>query len=399
MGSKETPPQSKNMNRIYKHKPKSYFTTIANELIRDSLVSDAAFKLIVWIQSHSDDFSICFAGIKKALGWGKDKLQAALKNAEANEYLVRTKKNNPSSGLFEYEYYVFATKQDCRDFLIQESPAMARPVAGEPVPGYPVLADTAHIKNTKYKEEQNKNSPLTPQGEEGEGDGIREIKKDHPSPQLTRYEETKPEKSSFGQKNPAFREVIPPRVPAEVLKNQVEIDDLGEETDPFLIGRQENPIKKSYKSKASDPWMRSQNNVDQDFAQWRYKNFYEPNGKSLADAKAEIRNDCIKARDLWEEYQSQEQEKRDREEQSAAMRGENEQVASRKSQAVSDEEAPYILPKTKWPCWTAHMKTWTEDELENYSYMDDEQKEFMAEIYCKKWKEDLLKRTGGRLLG
>lgn len=78
--------------------------------------------------------------------------------------------------------------------------------------------------------------------------------------------------------------------------------------DPFLNNRTLNPVKGTLKSNASDPWMKTTNTPNEEFAQWlfekRYKN--QP-GKMLSDAKAEIRNSFERASDLWDEFLAEKQ--------------------------------------------------------------------------------------------
>lgn len=152
------------MGNIYKIAPSTQFTQVANELVRDVLVSESAFRLIAWIQSHSNNFNISFSGIKKLLGWGRDKIRSAIANAEQNEYLVRIRHQSLKTGLFSWDYYVFATKQDCKSFkhsLLVDHPGVANPPVDNPSPDkYPHI----RIQNT---EQQVKNTPpLSPRERE-----------------------------------------------------------------------------------------------------------------------------------------------------------------------------------------------------------------------------------------
>lgn len=64
-------------------------------------------------------------------------------------------------------------------------------------------------------------------------------------------------------------------------------------------------MKGTEKSHGSDPWMKTSNNPDPDFAKWVWKqNQLKRDTATLADAKAEIRNSWVRAQDLWEDYQS-----------------------------------------------------------------------------------------------
>ena len=76
-------------------------------------------------------------------------------------------------------------------------------------------------------------------------------------------------------------------------------------TPPPLV-RAVDPLKATEKSHGSDPWMVSSNNPKPEFAKWLWeKNKLKRETASLADAKAEIRNNWIRAQDLWDDYQSE----------------------------------------------------------------------------------------------
>jgi hypothetical protein len=78
--------------------------------------------------------------------------------------------------------------------------------------------------------------------------------------------------------------------------------------DPFLNNRTFNPLKNTPKSNASDPWMKTANMPNEEFAQWLFEKRYKHQpGKMLADAKAEIRNSFERASDLWDEFLSEKQ--------------------------------------------------------------------------------------------
>lgn len=118
------------MGNVYKATAASGFSIISNELIRDADLNLAAFRLVCWIQSHVEGFKISFSSISKALKFGQDRIKSAVKSAEENGYLVRIKRQDPKTGLFDWDYYVFATKADCLAFKAQkESPATQQPQA------------------------------------------------------------------------------------------------------------------------------------------------------------------------------------------------------------------------------------------------------------------------------
>jgi hypothetical protein len=104
--------------------PNRNFTQVPNDLIRDRKVSDGAFRLICWITSHSDGFDVSFSAIQSALGYGRDGLRSIIKNAEQNNYLVRARSRDPRTGQFDWDYHIFANKEDAiafRQFIFEES--------------------------------------------------------------------------------------------------------------------------------------------------------------------------------------------------------------------------------------------------------------------------------------
>lgn len=124
------------MGKIKKGKPQKKFTLISNDLIRDTKVTDSACRLICWVTSHSDDFEISFSSILSMLEWGKDKLRNAVKNAEINDYLVRTKTRDAETGLFDWDYYIFVDKDEAIAFR-KSNPDSYYPSLGNPVSDNP----------------------------------------------------------------------------------------------------------------------------------------------------------------------------------------------------------------------------------------------------------------------
>lgn len=101
---------------FYNGKPSKNFTGIPNSLIRDNNLTDSTFKLICWVASHDNNFNINFAVIEKYLGYKRDKIRSAIKNAEQNDYLVRIREHNQNNGKFGWQYYIFTSKEDTQFF-------------------------------------------------------------------------------------------------------------------------------------------------------------------------------------------------------------------------------------------------------------------------------------------
>ena len=77
----------------------------------------------------------------------------------------------------------------------------------------------------------------------------------------------------------------------------------GDRFDPELAGRAYNSFKGKYCSTTRDPWMQSRFAIEPGFLNWLVA-IRSRQGKevSLADLKSEIRNDCHRAGDLWQEF-------------------------------------------------------------------------------------------------
>jgi len=78
-----------------------------------------------------------------------------------------------------------------------------------------------------------------------------------------------------------------------------------EETEPTeLPTRRIHALKQTECSDSRDPWMKGMNPLPQ-FKEWVYE-LRRSEGfpaASLANAASEIRNDYLRAKDLWEDYQ------------------------------------------------------------------------------------------------
>ncbi|WP_341531815.1 helix-turn-helix domain-containing protein (plasmid) [Nostoc sp. UHCC 0302] len=116
-------------------KPSKQFTAIPNSLIRDYNLTDSTFRLICWVASHDENFDISFTVIEKYLGYKRDKIRSAIKNAEENDYLVRVQENNPNNGKFDWQYYIFTSKEDTKFFRENHLSIGGSSIGGLPVDG------------------------------------------------------------------------------------------------------------------------------------------------------------------------------------------------------------------------------------------------------------------------
>jgi hypothetical protein len=197
------------MGKVHKGATSSHFTKIPNALIRNSEVNDGAFRLICWINSHTDGFSVSFASVSSSLGYGREKIQAIISNAEQNDYLVRLRTHDKQTGQFDWDYYVFVDPSDAIAFREEHDipkpdpkpkrirskepsskspstvlPSTVNPSTGEPSTGEPVDGLTPPHKKTNSKKinskkinkeeeqkEQDKSAPPKPKS-------IKELRKE-----------------------------------------------------------------------------------------------------------------------------------------------------------------------------------------------------------------------------
>jgi hypothetical protein len=139
----------------------------------DYSLTDSTFRLICWVASHDENFDISFAIIEKYLGYKRDKIRSAIKNAEQNDYLVRVRDNNSEDGTFDWQYYIFTNKEDTKLFRENHQSISGSSIGGSSIGG----SSTPHIeeqyeKKQKIKEQREEEDPPTPQVEFNANDEI-----------------------------------------------------------------------------------------------------------------------------------------------------------------------------------------------------------------------------------
>ncbi|MCC5611890.1 helix-turn-helix domain-containing protein [Nostoc sp. CHAB 5834] len=135
-------------------KPSKQFTAIPNSLIRDHNVTDSTFRLISWVASHDENFDINFTVIEKHLGYKRDKIRNAIKNAEQNDYLVRVQENNPNNGKFDWQYYIFTSKEDTKLFRENHSSIGKSSIGGSSIGGSSIGGLSISGSSTPHIEKQ-----------------------------------------------------------------------------------------------------------------------------------------------------------------------------------------------------------------------------------------------------
>jgi hypothetical protein len=200
-------------------KPSKQFTAIPNSLIRDHNVTDSTFRLISWVASHDENFDINFTVIEKHLGYKRDKIRNAIKNAEQNDYLVRVQENNPNNGKFDWQYYIFTSKEDTKLFRenhssIGESSVSGSSIGGSSIGGSSIGgSSTPHIEKqleeNKLEEKHIQETPPTQNALPAQESCVCETEQlnlEKPTPEKPSLEESTPEEPT-------------PQQPASLSKN------------------------------------------------------------------------------------------------------------------------------------------------------------------------------------
>ena len=192
-------------------KPSKQFTAIPNSLIRDHNLTDSTFRLISWVASHDEKFDINFTVIEKHLGYKRDKIRNAIKNAEQNDYLVRVQENNPNNGKFDWQYYIFTSKEDTKLFRenhssIGESSIGKSSIGGSSIGGSSTPHIEKQLEENKLEEKHIQEAPPTQNAFPTQGSCVCETEQT----ELTEQ-----------PRQPELEESTP-QLPASLSKNSVE---------------------------------------------------------------------------------------------------------------------------------------------------------------------------------
>ncbi|HYX18237.1 MAG TPA: helix-turn-helix domain-containing protein [Nostoc sp.] len=193
-------------------KSSKQFTAIPNSLIRDHKVTDSTFRLISWVASHDENFDINFTVIEKHLGYKRDKIRNAIKNAEQNDYLVRVQENNPNNGKFDWQYYIFTSKEDTKLFRENHSSIGGSSIGESSIGGLSIGglsiggSSTPHIEKqleeNKLEEEHIQEAPPTQNAFPTQESCVCETEQlnlEKPTPEKPSLEESAPEEPTLQQ--------------------------------------------------------------------------------------------------------------------------------------------------------------------------------------------------------
>lgn len=129
-------------------RPDSNYTQIRNEVLRDQEISYRARGLLAAILSRPDNWRTTAESLARDGGEGRKAILTALKELETSGYLVRSRKQDPTTGRWSTSSIVFDTPQ-----LVTEVPL---PNVGEPTVGEPTVgqsdANRTLEKNTREEE-------------------------------------------------------------------------------------------------------------------------------------------------------------------------------------------------------------------------------------------------------
>ena len=91
---------------IHRAEHKDNFTTIANATIRDTNLSDGAFRLLIFMLSCSDDWDFNVRGISKLLGISTGSVSARLKELQNAGYVVVKKERGGNGKIASWTWEV-----------------------------------------------------------------------------------------------------------------------------------------------------------------------------------------------------------------------------------------------------------------------------------------------------
>lgn len=130
---------SKSKFKPHKSNPKNNWTSVPNDIIRSNM-NNSAFRLLVYLQSNTQEWDIYQSYIQKELGWGEDMMASAIKNLKDLKYLKIEKTRN-DKGNFDYSYefswIAIEEEENSNNFTIGGFPTPGSSTPGSTTPGLP----------------------------------------------------------------------------------------------------------------------------------------------------------------------------------------------------------------------------------------------------------------------
>lgn len=100
-------------NPIKRHgdTPRDHFTIVPNELVRDTELSNHAYRVASVIRSHAEDYEVSVKSLAEMLGWGRVRTREALQELVATRWLaIRRYKTASGTRAFE-EYHLNVSRK------------------------------------------------------------------------------------------------------------------------------------------------------------------------------------------------------------------------------------------------------------------------------------------------
>lgn len=132
------------------------FTIIANSTIRNSGLSDSAFRLLMFMLSCSDEWQFCVKGLASSLGWSERKVMRLIPELKKAGFLEQKLQMDSKGKFLPSKWVVYEVSTAIRKMCIADEPQYTKTAMRlNRNADKPQCVKCVPIINTKYKEEQN----------------------------------------------------------------------------------------------------------------------------------------------------------------------------------------------------------------------------------------------------
>ncbi len=141
-------------NPIKRHgdTPRDHFTIVPNELVRDTELSNHAYRVASVIRSHAEDYEVSVKSLAEMLGWGRVRTKEALQELVAARWLaIRKYKTASGTRAFE-EYHLNVSRKFTEPEAAEYNQTIALP------------AGRTHDLNQDTPHDLNQDTPMTSVG-------------------------------------------------------------------------------------------------------------------------------------------------------------------------------------------------------------------------------------------